>query len=168
MFCNQNNINFSEAPIRDHRAIELKEKLILTIETPSACIKTGAQKQFNLKASQNSNLLVTNMSSKDNNMLPFEDHFEQKPNTLFRKITRDPDPSTLLYEPILKTHLVHKTVIWYDLAQENSWEYGSRSDIETKKDKILAGRSEREKSGLKKVKSSPTAKNRIINPKHRI
>ena len=50
-FCNQNNIQLIEAPIHDHRAIGLVERLIQTIKNRSACIKTAAQKQFNLKSS---------------------------------------------------------------------------------------------------------------------
>ena len=53
-FCSQNNIQLIEAPIHDHRAIGLVERLIQTIKNRLACIKTAAQNQFNVKASINS------------------------------------------------------------------------------------------------------------------
>ena len=53
-FCNQNNIQLIEAPIHDHRAIGLVERLIETIKNRLACIKTAARNQFNLKSSINS------------------------------------------------------------------------------------------------------------------
>ena len=45
-FCNQNNIQLIEAPMHDHRAIGLVEKLIQTIKNCLACIKTAARNQF--------------------------------------------------------------------------------------------------------------------------
>ena len=53
-FFNQNNIKLFEAPIHDHRAIGLVERLVQTIKNRLACIKTVAQIQFHLKASINS------------------------------------------------------------------------------------------------------------------
>ena len=53
-FCNQNSIQFKEALIHDHREIGLVERLIQTIKSRLACIKTLAQNNFNLKASINS------------------------------------------------------------------------------------------------------------------
>ena len=38
-FCNKNNINIIEAPVKDHRAIGLVERLIQTIKNRFACIK---------------------------------------------------------------------------------------------------------------------------------
>ena len=40
-FCSQNNIQFIEAPIHDHGAIGLVERLIQTIKNRLACIKTA-------------------------------------------------------------------------------------------------------------------------------
>ena len=38
-FCNKNNIQIIEAPVNDHRAIGLVERLIQTIKNRLACIK---------------------------------------------------------------------------------------------------------------------------------
>ena len=38
-FCNKNNIEIIEAPVNDHRAIGLVERLIQTIKNRLACIK---------------------------------------------------------------------------------------------------------------------------------
>ena len=53
-FCSQINIQLIEAPIHDHRAIGLFERLIQTIKNRLACIKMVARNQFKVKASINS------------------------------------------------------------------------------------------------------------------
>ena len=47
-FCNQNNMQLIEAPIHNHRAIGLVERLNQTIKEHLACIKTAEQNLFNL------------------------------------------------------------------------------------------------------------------------
>ena len=54
VFYSQNNVKLIEAPIHDHRAIGLVERLIQTIKNRLACIKTAARNQINVKASINS------------------------------------------------------------------------------------------------------------------
>ena len=49
-FCNCNNIQIVEAPINDHRAIGLVERLIQAIKSCLVCIKIPARNNFNLKA----------------------------------------------------------------------------------------------------------------------
>ena len=64
-FCNQNNIQLIEAPIHDHRAIGVVEKLIQTIKNCLACIKTAARNQFNERIDKFYYLSTTYMPSKD-------------------------------------------------------------------------------------------------------
>ena len=97
-FCSQNNIQLIEAPIHDHRAIGLVESLFQTIKNRLACIKTAAQKQFNLKASINSIFYQLRICrQKTINISPFEAHFGRKPNTPLSKISMEADPNSLTY-----------------------------------------------------------------------
>ena len=95
-FCSQNNIQLTEAPIHDHRAIGLVERLIQTIKNRLACIKTAAQNQFNVKASINSIIYQLRICrQKTINISPFEAHFGRKANTPLSNITTKPDPKSL-------------------------------------------------------------------------
>ena len=81
-FCSQNNIQLIEAPIHDHRAIGLVERLIQTIKNRLACIKTAAQNQFNVKASINSIIYQLRICrQKTINISPFEARFGRKADT---------------------------------------------------------------------------------------
>ena len=92
-FCSQNNIQLIEAPIHDHRAIGLVERLIQTIKNRLACIKTVARNQFNMKASINSIIYqLCICRQKATNMSPFGAHFGRKANTPLRNISTKPDP----------------------------------------------------------------------------
>ena len=94
-FCSQNNIQLIEAPIHDHRAIGLVERLIQTIKNRLAFINTAAQNQFNLKASINSIIYQLRICrQKTINISPFEAHFGRKANTPLSKITTQPDPKS--------------------------------------------------------------------------
>ena len=95
-FCNQNNIQLTEAPIRDHRAIGLVERLIQTIRNRLVCIKTAARNRFYLKASINSIIYQLRICrQKTINISPFEAHFGRKANTPLSNISTEPDPGTL-------------------------------------------------------------------------
>ena len=95
-FCNQNNIQLIEAPIHDHRAIGLVERLIQTIKNRLACIKTAAQNQFNMKASINSIIYQLRIGrQKTIRISPFEAHFGRKAKTPLSNITTNPDSKSL-------------------------------------------------------------------------
>ena len=137
-FCNQNNIQFIEAPIHDHRAIGLFEMLIQTIRNRLACIKTAARKQYNSNASTNSIIYQLRICrQKTINISPFEAHFGRKANTPLSNISNKPDSSGLIYKPILSKYLDMETVRWEELISEDHWDTEERSDIEleAKKDR---------------------------------
>ena len=97
-FCNHKNIQLIEAPIHDHRAVGLVERLIQTIKNRLACIKTAAQNCFNLKASIN--LIIYQLliwRQKTVNLSPFEAHFERKTTTRLSSMSTEPDPNTLTF-----------------------------------------------------------------------
>ena len=97
-FCSQKNIQSIEAPIHDHRAIGLIERLIQTIKNRLACIKTATPDQFNVKASINSiNYQLRICLQKTINVSPFEEHFGRKPNTPLSNISTKPNVSSLPY-----------------------------------------------------------------------
>ena len=86
--------------MHDHRAIGLIERLIQTMKSPLASIKTAAQNRFNLKASIKSIINQFRISrQKTINLSPFEAHFERKANTPLSNISTEPNPITLTYEP---------------------------------------------------------------------
>ena len=92
-FCSQNNIQLIEAPIHDHKAIGLVERLIQTINNRLACIKTAARNQFNVKASINSIIYQLRICrQKNTNISPFEAHFGRKANAPLSNITTKPEP----------------------------------------------------------------------------
>ena len=100
-FCNQNNIQLIEAPIHDHRAIGLVEKLIQTIKSRLACIRTAARNNFKLQASINSVIYQPRIyRQKTFNISPYEANFGRKANTPLKNISYEPDPYTLTYKPI--------------------------------------------------------------------
>ena len=102
VFCNQNNIQLIEAPIHDHRAIGLVERLIQTIKNRLDCIKTAARKHFHLKASMNSIIYQLRICRQRTiNISPFEAHFGRKANTPLSNISTEPDPGTFTYKTIL-------------------------------------------------------------------
>ena len=136
-FCNQNNIELIEAPIHDHRAIGLVERLIQTIKNRLACIKTAARNQFNIKASINSIIYQLRICrQKTINISPFEAHFGRKANTPLSNITTKPDPKSLTYKNILNKYLDLETVRWDQLIKDENWTNEERSDTEVEDNKF--------------------------------
>ena len=130
-FCSQNKIQIIEAPIHDHRAIGLVERLIQTIKNRLACIKTAAQNQFKFKASINSIIYQLRICrQKTINISPFEAHFGRKTNSPLGNILTEPDPNSLTYERILNKYLDLETVRSEELISEENWDVDARSDTE--------------------------------------
>ena len=130
-FCSQNNIQLIEAPIHDHRAIGLVERLIQTIKNRLACIKTAVRNQFNVKASINSIIYQQRICrQKTINVSPFEAHFGTKANTPLSNISTEPDTSSLTYKNILNKYLDLETVRWEELISEENWDNGEKNDTE--------------------------------------
>ena len=126
-FRNQNNIQLIEAPIHDHRANGIFEKLIKTIKNCSACFKTAARNHCNLKASINSIIYQLRICrQKTINISPVEAHFGRKANTPLSNISTEPDPSSLTYKPILTKYLDMETVRWEELISEDHLGHGSK------------------------------------------
>ena len=158
-FCSQNNIQLIEAPIHDHRAIGLVERLIQTIKNRLACIKTAAQNQFNVKASINSIIYQLRICrQKTINISPFEAHFGRKANTALSNIKTKPDPKSLTYKNILNKYLDLETVRWDQLITDKNWNNDERSDIEIEVNKDKLG-----KEAMKRQKEDPNKESRLIS-----
>ena len=152
-FCSQNNIQLIEAPIHDHRAIGLVERLIQTIRIRLACIKTAARNQFNMKTSINSIIYQLRICrQKTVKISPFEAHFGRKANTPIINITTKPDSKSLSYKNILNNHLDFETVRWDELITDDNWNNEERSDIEIEvnKNKLCKDATKRQKEDLNK------------------
>ena len=158
-FCNQNNIQLIEAPIHDHRAIGLVERLIQTIKNRLACIKTAAQNRFKMKASINSIIYQLRICrQKTIGISPFEAHFGRKANTPLSNITTNPDSKSLTYKNILNKYLDLETVRWDQLITDENWNNDERSDIEMEVNKDKLG-----KEAMKRQKDDPNKESRLIS-----
>ena len=157
-FCSQNNIRLIEAPIHDHKAIGLVERLIQTIKNRLACIKTAAQNQFKLKASINSIIYQLRICrQKTINISPFEAHFGRKANPPLSNISTEPDPNSLTYERILNKYLDLETVRWVELFSEENWDVDARSntELEHNRDKLS-------KNATRRKNADPEKESRLI------
>ena len=157
-FCSQNNIQLIEAPIHDHRAIGLVERLIQTIKNRLACIKTAARNQFNVKASINSIIYQLRICrQKTINISPFEANFGRKANTPLSNITNKPDPKSLTYRKILNKYLDLETVRWEELICDENWDNEGSSDTE-----LELNRGRLSKDATKRKNEDPNKESRVI------
>ena len=157
-FCRQSNIQLIEAPIHDHRAIGLVERLIQTIKNRLACIKTAAQNQFNLNASINSIIYQLRISrQKTKNISPFEAHFGEKPNIPLSNISTELDPNTIKYKRILNKYLDLETVRWEELISEENWDVEATSDTE-----LEHNRDKLSKDAARRKNTDPEKESRLI------
>ena len=157
-YCSQNNIQLIEDPIHDHRAIGLVERLIQTIKNRLACIKTAAQKQFNLKASISSIIYQLRICrQKTINISPFEAPFGRKANTPLSNISTEPDPNSLTYKRLLNKYLDLETVRWEELFSEENWDVDARSDTE-----LEINRDQLSKDATRRKNADPEKESRLI------
>ena len=157
-FCNQNNIQLIEAPIHDHRAIGLVERLIQTIKNRLAYIKTAAQNKFNLKASINSIIYQLRICrQKTINISPFEADFGRKTNTPLSNISTKPDSSRVTYKRILNKYLDMETVRCKELISKDNWDTKTRSDLEMEQNKDKLS-----KDAVRRSNADPTKESNVI------
>ena len=130
-FCKQHNINILPAPVNDHRAIGLVERLIQTIKRRLGCMKLdNRNKTFTIKEAIKSIVYQLRIcKQKTTNVTPFQAHFGRKPNTPLSNISTTPKLSNLSYENILHHYLDADTVPVEDYLDDNGWVTGDRSDI---------------------------------------
>ena len=132
-FCKQNNIDIIEAPVIDHRAIGLVERLFQTVKIRLACIKEekSTNNAFHVKYALK--IIIHQLricKQKTTQISPFKAHFGRKPNTPLSVISSKPKLSDLSYENIVNYYLDEDTVLPEEILPDDKWVNGYRSDIE--------------------------------------
>ena len=97
-FCNKNNIDIIEAPVNDHRAIGLVERLIQTIKNRLACIKEEKSSTNDFHVKHALKIIIHQLricKRKRTKISPFGAHFGRKTNTLLSVISTIPKLSYL-------------------------------------------------------------------------
>ena len=130
-FCKQHNINILPAPVNDHRAIGLVERLIQTIKRRLGCMKLdNRNKTFTIKEAIKSIVYQLRIcKQKTTRVTPFQAHLRRKPNTPLSNKSTTPKSSNLSYENILHHYLDADTVPVEDYLDDNGWVTRDRSDI---------------------------------------
>ena len=132
-FCNKNNIQIIEAPVNDHCAIGLVERLIQTIKNRLACNKEekSASNTFHIRHALK--IIIHQLricKRKTTKISPFEARFGRKPNTPLSVIATKPKLSNLSDENIVNPYLDEDTVPPEAILPDDKWVNGYRSDIE--------------------------------------
>ena len=113
-FCNKNNIDIIEAPVNDHRAIGLVERLIQTIKSRLACIKEEKSTKNAFHVKYTIKIIIHQLrigKQKTTKISPFAAHFGRKPNTPLSVISTRPKLSNLSYEMFVNHYLDEDTVM---------------------------------------------------------
>ena len=132
-FCNKNNIDIIEAPVNDHRAIELVERLIQTIKNRLACIKEEKLPTRDFRVKHALKIIIHQLricKQRTTKTSPFEAHFGRKPNTPLSVIATKPNLLNLTYKNIINHYLDEDTVMPEEILPDDKWVNGYRSDIE--------------------------------------
>ena len=132
-FCNKKNIDIIEAPVNDHRAIGLVERLNQTIKNRLACIKKEKSSTNAFHVKHALKIIIHQLricKQRTTKISPFEAHFGRKPNTPLSVISTKPKLSNLTYENIINYYLDEETVMPEEILPDVKWVNGYRSDIE--------------------------------------
>ena len=133
-YCNENNIDILDAPVGDHRAIGLVERMIQTIKRRLSCMKAENKATFaTSKAIKQiiSDLRIT--KQKTTKITPFEAHFGRPANTPLRNISTSPSSLKLTYEKIINHYLDADRVPVDDYLDDAGWNNPERSDLDIEK-----------------------------------
>ena len=85
-YCNENNINILDAPVGDHRAIGLVERMIQTIKQRLSCMKVEHKETFSSSAAiKTSYFRPTFNKTETTKITPFEAHFCRPASTPLKK-----------------------------------------------------------------------------------
>ena len=134
IYCNENNIDILDAPVGDHRAIGLVERMIQTIKRRLSCMKAENKDTFaTSKAIKQilSDLRITRQ--KATKITPFEAHFGRPANTPLRNISTSPSSLNLTYEKIINHYLHADTVPVDDYLDDAGLTYPERSELDIEK-----------------------------------
>ena len=132
-FCNKNNIDIIEAPVNEHRAIGLVERLIQTIKNRLACIKEEKLPTRDFHVKHALKIIIHQMQickQRTTKTSPFEAPFGRKPNTPLSVIATKPNLLNQTYKNIINHYLDEDTVMPEKILPDDKWVNGYRSDIE--------------------------------------
>ena len=124
-FCNANNNKIIQAPVNDHRAIGLLEKLNQTIRNRLACIEEEQWVYNALHVKHAIKIIIHQLrirKQKTTNILPFKLYFGRRLNVQLSVISTKPELSD--------HYLDDDTVTPEDVLPYDKWLNGYRSDNE--------------------------------------
>ena len=90
-YCNENNINILDAPVGDHRALRIVERMIQTIKRRLSCMKAEQKETFS--TSNAIKLIISDprlKKQKTTKITPFEAHFGRPATTPLKNISTVP------------------------------------------------------------------------------
>ena len=133
-FCNENNINIIDAPVGDHRAIGLVERMIQTIKRRLSCMKAENKDTFSTSKAIKQIVSALRLTrQKTTQITLFEAHFGRPANTPLRKISTNPSSWNLTYEKIINHYLDADTVPADEFLDAAGWVKSNQSDTEIEK-----------------------------------
>ena len=133
-YCNENSINIIDAPVRDHRAIGLVERMIQTIKRRLSCMKAENKDTFSRSQAIKKIISALQLTrQKTTQITPFEAHFGRPANAPLRNISTTPSSLNLTYEKIINHYLDADTVSADEFLDAAGWVNPNRSDIEIEK-----------------------------------
>ena len=133
-YCNENNIDILDAPVGDHRAIGLVERMIQTIKRRLSCMKDENNDTFaTSKAIKQIISDLRTTKQKTTKITPFEAHFGRSANTPLRNISTSPSSLNLTCETIINHYLDANTVPVDNYLDDAAWTNPERSNLDIEK-----------------------------------
>ena len=133
-YYNENSINIIDAPVGDHRAIGLVERMIQTIKRRLSCMKAENKDTFSTsKAIKQIISALPLTRQKTTQITPFEAHFGRPANTPLRNISTTPSSLNLTYEKIINHYVDADTVPANEFLDAAGWVNPIRSETEIEK-----------------------------------
>ena len=156
-----------EAPVNDHRAIGLVERLIQTIKNRLACIKEEKSSTNAFHVKHALMIIIHQLricKRRTTKISPFEAHFGRKPNTPLSVISTKPKLSNLTYEKTINYYLDEETVMPEEILPDDKWVNGYRSDIEIEVDMSRATREAKNRESASTDGESRFLKTKAFRP----
>ena len=136
IYCKSNNVKLIFAPVDDHRAMGMVERLMRTLKSRLAIMKIVKSNQPYKLASDVAELIKTlritpNASTK---VTPFEAHYGRKANTPLSNLSTSPKSSNISWENTKLSCLDEKVLSKPALSAETMWnrEVNSEDELELK------------------------------------
>ena len=130
-YCNENNISIIDAPVGDHRAIGLVERMIQTIKRRLSCMKAENKDTFSTSKTIKQIVSALRLTKqKTTKITAFEAHFGRPANTPLRNISTTLSSLNLTYEKNINHYLDADTVPADEFLDEAGWINPNRCETE--------------------------------------